>query len=58
MAYKINEEKCISCGACISACPVECIKFGENSKAEIDSSLCIECGTCQATCPVDAPEAE
>jgi len=25
MAYRINEEDCISCGACQPVCPVECI---------------------------------
>ena len=58
MAYKIKEEVCVGCGACINACPVGCIKFGDNTKAEIDKTLCISCGSCQATCPVDAPVEE
>lgn len=56
MAYRISDE-CIACGACASACPVECIKMGDG-KYEIDSERCIECGTCAGVCPVGAPKAE
>lgn len=50
----IDKTKCISCGACISACPVNAIVFDENQKAKIDKNICIRCGTCQAVCPVCA----
>ena len=53
MAYKINE-KCISCGACASACPMSCISQGSD-KCEIDANVCISCGTCAGVCPVGAP---
>lgn len=53
MAYKITDE-CISCGACASACPVECISEGD-SKYVIDEAQCIECGSCAGACPVGAP---
>ena len=52
MAYKINKE------TCIDACPMGCIKIGEDGKAEIDEATCIGCGTCAATCPVGAPVEE
>lgn len=54
MAYKITD-KCISCGACAAACPVQCISQGD-TKFIIDPEQCIECGTCASVCPVDAPE--
>ena len=56
MAFKITE-KCIKCGACIAACPVEAISF-EGAKVVINPEKCISCGTCAAVCPVGAPEYE
>jgi len=52
MAYTINSD-CISCGACASSCPVECIAMGD-SQYEIDSNSCIDCGSCADSCPVSA----
>lgn len=51
---KVNQEKCIGCGACVSMCPVSAISFDDNGKAKIDKEKCIHCGACQATCPVEA----
>lgn len=56
MAYIINDD-CISCGACVGACPVEAISEGD-SKYVIDPETCIECGACADACPVGAPKAE
>ena len=53
MAYEISDD-CISCGACASECPVECISEGD-SKYVIDADSCAECGACASVCPVDAP---
>ena len=57
MAYKIDCEKCISCGACAAECTVGCISQGENC-FEIDAAACIGCGTCAGVCPVEAPVEE
>ena len=55
MAYKVNSEVCINCGACESACPVGAISE-QNGKRAIDAAKCIECGACAGTCPVGAPQ--
>lgn len=56
MAYKITDA-CISCGACESECPVNCISQGDD-KYVINPDECIECGACANVCPVDAPVQE
>lgn len=56
MAFKINE-KCVGCGACVSACPIGAIKL-ENNVAVIDKEECIDCGSCASECPVGAPVLE
>ena len=58
MAYKVTDE-CISCGACISECPVNAISDGDEHTV-IDASKCVECkgyfdeSQCSSTCPVGA----
>ncbi|KAA0006878.1 MAG: 4Fe-4S dicluster domain-containing protein [Thermoplasmata archaeon] len=53
MAVKVDEEKCVGCGACVDVCPNGAITI-ENDKAKIDESKCIECGACIDTCPQGA----
>jgi formate hydrogenlyase subunit 6/NADH:ubiquinone oxidoreductase subunit I len=56
MAFKITDE-CIACGACVDACPCDCIYLGDN-KYEIKADDCISCSTCASVCPVSAPVSE
>ena len=56
MSYRITEAF-ISCGACETECPFNCIYAGDD-KYIIDETICIECGTCNSVCPVDAPQPE
>lgn len=58
MAFKIDLEKCVACGACKDNCPTNAISMMEDGKMVIDPNLCISCGTCQAICPVGAPANE
>jgi iron only hydrogenase large subunit-like protein/ABC-type transporter Mla subunit MlaD len=47
---KIDEEKCINCYACITACPVKYCMDGSGEKLTINPDLCIGCGNCIASC--------
>lgn len=42
---------CISCGACVGACPTSAIEVVD--VAHIDRSLCVGDGACAVECPVD-----
>lgn len=53
MAYKINKETCVNCGACEPECPVEAISEVDGARF-IDADKCIDCGNCASVCPADA----
>jgi len=51
---KVNENACVSCGACISVCTYGAIKFGDTNKAVVNSVLCKGDGLCNVVCPTSA----
>ena len=54
--FTISEEKCTGCGACLRACPVDCI-VGEKKKLHsIVVDKCTRCGACRNVCSFDAVE--
>ena len=54
----VDENRCISCGACITACKYGAIEFYENPqlgrKAKVNPVLCKGDGVCNTVCPTSA----
>jgi heterodisulfide reductase subunit A len=54
---EVDEDKCIACGACISACSYGAIEFyetPEGRKARVTPALCKGDGLCNSKCPTCA----
>ncbi len=67
---KIDQDKCIKCGKCASACPynaiihmerpcqaacgMDAIGSDEHGKAVINQTKCVSCGQCLVSCPFGA----
>lgn len=51
--FKVDQSKCIGCGACVKNCPVGNIRIDENGKFRFGGD-CIMCTRCSFNCPVDA----
>lgn len=51
----IDKDKCIACGACKTACPVQLFSIvDDKAKLTGDADKCVLCLACENTCPVGA----
>ena len=57
---KVDEMRCVACGACVRTCPYKAIERMEildrngnlvKMTARVNPGLCMGCGTCVAVCP-------
>ena len=56
MSPRVVEEKCVSCGVCMRACPVTAISIEDKQSACINRRKCIRCYCCHEMCPEHAIE--
>ncbi len=64
VALDDGKERCVACGLCEWACPVDCIHIEPGETADeveryprvfdIDMSRCMYCGLCEEACPEEA----
>lgn len=52
MTWKIDNNRCLRCGGCVSVCPTAALELRDN--VIYDSKLCTLCGVCEKACPVEA----
>lgn len=48
----VNSGRCIHCGLCAEACPVDAIPFGTAGEVVPDRLRCQTCGACVLACPM------
>ncbi|MCX8171828.1 MAG: 4Fe-4S binding protein [Candidatus Bathyarchaeota archaeon] len=51
---RIDWNKCMACGACISPCPTGALRFKDDWSIEFDDEKCVACKVCVTACPVRA----
>ena len=48
--YMIDKRKCVGCGECVKACPMQVMVMPSGEDAR--PSKCIACGICAKACPM------
>ncbi len=50
LLWEVSQEKCVKCGACLKACPVDAIKWEKGQIAELIKEKCTKCKSCYDAC--------
>jgi NADH-quinone oxidoreductase subunit F len=50
LLWQVIPEKCVKCGACLKACPVDAIKWEKGQVAELIKEKCTKCKSCYDAC--------
>jgi len=50
LLWEVIPEKCVKCGACLKACPVDAIKWEKGQIAELIKEKCTKCKSCYDAC--------
>ena len=53
MPAKVDREKCMHCGGCVSVCPAMALELREEV-LHVYAEKCVSCGNCERVCPVGA----
>ena len=47
----VDQTRCVSCGACVKACPKGAIAVWKGCYAKVEETKCVGCSLCAKTCP-------
>jgi NAD-dependent dihydropyrimidine dehydrogenase PreA subunit len=53
-AVGVDRDRCFDCGACLSLCPTQALRFSEDYSLEVEEEKCVCCEACVSACPVRA----